>query len=112
MMLQVLKIYMRSCLLVSIRFEGGTPICVATRLGGESCRVFFYFLGCLRWSANTFTQTVSNYGWAQRKNDAREEKKRERRKKAFNDNVYSILFITVHLFSYVKEESIWAHNKV
>ena len=61
---------------------------------------------------DTFTQTVSNYGWAQRKNDAREEKKRERRKKAFNDNVYSILFITVHLFSYVKEESIWGQNKV
>ena len=44
---------------------------------------------------------------AEKKKNAQEEKKRERRKKkAFND-IYSTLFITVHLFYYLTEESIW-----
>ena len=43
--------------------------------GGK--RRFFYFLGCVRWNANTFTQTVITYGWVQRKKCTRRKEKRE-----------------------------------
>ena len=40
----------------------------------------FGFFGCLRWNANTFTQTVITYGWVQRKK-MHKKKRKEREEK-------------------------------